>query len=480
MKIDDKLLLENSTNLSVLYVENDSSLKEHTIKLLSKFFTSIDLAEDGVVGYGKYKTYFNETNTNYDMVITNIHMPNMDGIHMCQKIGQIDPEQVIVFINTDNEVEYLNHAIELGIHGFLTKPINITTLKHVLYKVTQKISDKKLIQNHYEQIEELNMLNINKKDASQFTSSKDIIEELEYDKEKISRLWTEKELVRERLASHFIDTEFFRSHYAIKVIEYFLGVIKEENHPGNCPVIFIMLDFFKNKHLPLKDIFIICVTFKNIVLAYIFNRFSFNNLLFHDISMILDANFEGVIIDYLKIPYSNKSTQLEQKNNEEMQLATHEVENTIYTEYVLEHDIYELQDLEEDIDTLAISVTESASSLVTHLNDLGQLINRYGKILSNYPIFSELGTCILKLGTNFSFNAQLLFDDNVKMSNIAVLLEGFVNDLIMWRKEIFENNIANPYFLNQSFFSNVDTIIMYIEHDDSMVSSEEDLDDMFF
>ena len=65
------------------------------------------------------------------------------------------------------------------------------------------------------------------------------------------------------------------------------------------------------------------------------------------------------------------------------------------------------------------------------------------------------------------------------MSNITALIEGFVNDLIVWRKEIFENNIENPYFLDKSFFSNVDTIIMFIEYDENTAVAD-DLDDMFF
>ena len=147
---------------------------------------------------------------------------------------------------------------------------------------------------------------------------------------------------------------------------------------------------------------------------------------------------------------------------------------------MLEHDIYELEDLEDDIDSLAISVTESSQVLLDDFISLGNFILRYGNILSNYPIFTELGNYIAKLGINFTKNAQLLFDDKARMMNIAALIEGFVNDLIVWRREVFDNNIINPHFLNQSFFSNVDTIIMFIEYDESAVVEEEDFDDMFF
>jgi hypothetical protein len=66
------------------------------------------------------------------------------------------------------------------------------------------------------------------------------------------------------------------------------------------------------------------------------------------------------------------------------------------------------------------------------------------------------------------------------MYNIASLIEGFVNDLIIWRREVFEHNIEDPHFLNQSFFSNVDTIIMLIEYDESASAQDADLEDLFF
>ena len=323
------------------------------------------------------------------------------------------------------------------------------------------------------------MLSINQIDARELDYAKDILIDLETNKEKISRLWTDKKTVQERLKSHSIDVEYFRSHYGIKVIEYFLSVIRGDNEAGNCPVIFIMLDFFKHKNLPLEDIFMVCVLFKNTLTAYLLERYTYNNKLFEDISYILDKNFEGVIINYLDLKYTpiiDISSVEVQAIEEDKTPVTEEMN---YTEYVLENDVYELQDLEEDIDSLAIAVTMNSSITQDNCQNLGAKINRYGVILCNYPIFSALGVSISKLGANLIDNSQLLVDDRARMSNITALIEGFVNDLIVWRKEIFENNIENPYFLDKSFFSNVDTIIMFIEYDENTAVAD-DLDDMFF
>jgi len=145
-----------------------------------------------------------------------------------------------------------------------------------------------------------------------------------------------------------------------------------------------------------------------------------------------------------------------------------------YCDYVFEHDIYELQDLETEIENMAITVTMNTQKNLNDFLFLGEKVSRYGSLLMSYPIFKDLGNYIFKLGNSFSDNAELLFEDNERMSNISILIEGFVNDLMMWRREVFENNIADSNFLNASFFSNVDTIIQYIEYDES---AEVSLDD---
>ena len=468
MEIDNKLILENSRDLNVLYVEDDETLRTSVEKLLQNFFINIDIAVDGEDGY---KKYLEKIQTPYDIVFTDINMPKMSGLDMCEKIKKLNFEQKIVLITAFDEPEYLHAAIKFGVNGFLTKPLDGQKLKEIVYLTSKSISDSKLLKTYYKMLEDANMLTIDMKDSSSFNSSNDILDDLEKNKEKISLLWSNTEEVGDILKKHTIDTEYFRTHYGIKVIEYFLDVIKGESEIGNCPVIMTMIDFFKHKDLPLKDIFMICVHFKNTITAYIFNNYSFNRKLYDDISIILDRNFEGVIVNYLKVKGISKSESkvvIPEKKEDRYEIT----EDIDYNDYVLENDIYELQDLEQDIDSLAISVTMS-NSTSDECRKLANLIKRYGEILNNYPIFAKLGESIVKLGLNLSDNSELLINDEQKMSNITALIECFVNDLIIWRKEIFENNIKDYHFLDSSFFSNVDTIIMFIEYDDTADESED-------
>jgi len=480
MKIDNKLILENSKSLNILYVEDDDILKKTTSKLLSNYFNSVDTASDGEKGYNKYKSYYENTQKYYDIVIADINMPNMNGIEMAKKIKSDYIDQEIIFITAHNEPSFLHEAIEIGVKAFLTKPIEVEDLQKVLYHSSLAVTDRGLVDQHYKQIEEENTLGIGLKNATSFQSAKDILEDLKKEKENISFQWVETKIVTDTLDVYQIDVEYFRSHYGIKVIEYFLNVIDGKKEIGNCPVLMDLLEFFKHKNLRLEDIFIMCVQFKNKVSSYVFSNYSFKQELFDDISLILDKNFEGVIINYMIMKgYTKKKIEKVIVKKDLIEEADKK-EEIDYSDYVLEADLYELEDLEEEIDSLAISVTESSRAKVENFVQLGDDISRYGFILTNYPLFSDLGECIVKLGDNFLQNAQLLYDDKEKMSNITVLIESFVNDLIVWRKEIFINNIEDAHFLDASFISNVDTIIMFIEYDDSAEVNDDEGEFEFF
>ena len=152
-----KLMLEYTKDLRVLYVEDDLDLLETTSELLENYFYSVDIASDGKDGLKQYLAYEKENASSYDLVITDINMPNMDGLEMSESILVKNSMQSIIVISAHNEINYLIKSIDLGINGFLTKPINQESLVKTLYKVSQAISDHKFVESHVDMMEDLNM-----------------------------------------------------------------------------------------------------------------------------------------------------------------------------------------------------------------------------------------------------------------------------------------------------------------------------------
>jgi len=107
----------NKLDISVLLVEDDRLSKVLYSNFLSKIVEKVYLAKNGVEGIEQ----FNEFQP--DLVLSDIKMPKMDGLEMAKKIREIDESVKIILVSGHQETDYFIKSIELGIAGYLLKPI---------------------------------------------------------------------------------------------------------------------------------------------------------------------------------------------------------------------------------------------------------------------------------------------------------------------------------------------------------------------
>ncbi len=127
--MDDTLL----NTISILYVEDDSHIREEMVEVLEDECRNLYVATNGQEGLELFEA------KRPDIVVTDIRMPQMDGLQMSRKILALDPDTPIVISSAFNESEYLLEAIKLGIHYYLLKPINLKELFETLQGVAQTI-----------------------------------------------------------------------------------------------------------------------------------------------------------------------------------------------------------------------------------------------------------------------------------------------------------------------------------------------------
>ena len=151
-----KKTLEYTKKLNVLYVEDDTRILKTTAELFGNFFNSVDIAEDGQMGLDKYLAHYEENQEHYDLVITDVNMPGLTGTEMSEKILSVNPVQSIVIITAHNEIEYLSKAIELGINGFLTKPLSNEKLFKIFHKISFDIHNAKIASSYVQTLENKN------------------------------------------------------------------------------------------------------------------------------------------------------------------------------------------------------------------------------------------------------------------------------------------------------------------------------------
>lgn len=140
--MDVSLLLKYSKDVRVLYVEDDDNLRESTASLFENFFLSVTTAIDGENGLELYKQSAN-TDEAFDLIITDIDMPKLNGIDMSKEILKDKPLMDVIFITAHDEKKYSQDADELGIKNLITKPINFDKLCNSIYEVCKTVVEKK-------------------------------------------------------------------------------------------------------------------------------------------------------------------------------------------------------------------------------------------------------------------------------------------------------------------------------------------------
>ena len=154
--IDFKEVYKYTKDLNVLYAEDEDMLREENIDAFEDFFKIIDGAVDGRNGLEKYKKFYEENGFYYDIVITDLNMPNIDGHKFIDEIYKINKEQNIIIISAYNESNRLIRLIEQGIDSFILKPIKTEYLLRVFYKISKNIANDKLAKEHLRVIEVFN------------------------------------------------------------------------------------------------------------------------------------------------------------------------------------------------------------------------------------------------------------------------------------------------------------------------------------
>jgi|WetSurMetagenome_2_1015567.scaffolds.fasta_scaffold01005_2 two-component system, NtrC family, response regulator AtoC len=77
-----------------------------------------------------------------DVVILDIGLQDMSGIHLLPQIKSLSPETIVIVISASEDTAMINRARELGAVDYLVKPIDAKALKSALQKVVQRRNSK--------------------------------------------------------------------------------------------------------------------------------------------------------------------------------------------------------------------------------------------------------------------------------------------------------------------------------------------------
>ena len=116
---------------SILTVDDSPSLRMAIKIALTGAGYAVTEAGDGVEGLNK------ATSTHFDMIVTDLNMPNMDGLTMIEELRK-SPAQAgvpIIFLTTESDADMKQRAKAAGATGWLVKPF----VPDQLVKVARKV-----------------------------------------------------------------------------------------------------------------------------------------------------------------------------------------------------------------------------------------------------------------------------------------------------------------------------------------------------
>ena len=117
----------------ILVVDDSQSIREMISITLEKEGYKVVRAHDG---FSALDALGEKT---FDLILTDLHMPGMDGVELIRKVRQLESCMCIpiLFLTTESQISYKEEARKVGATGWIIKPILPDKLLAAVSKVCQ-------------------------------------------------------------------------------------------------------------------------------------------------------------------------------------------------------------------------------------------------------------------------------------------------------------------------------------------------------
>lgn len=116
----------------ILVVDDDETQRHMLRKILLREGYDVEMAESGHDALKKFNS------TLADVVVTDIRMPDMDGLQLFHEIRRIDHSASVILITAYGSIQSAVQAMAEGAEYYLTKPVDVEHLKVLIKKAVEK------------------------------------------------------------------------------------------------------------------------------------------------------------------------------------------------------------------------------------------------------------------------------------------------------------------------------------------------------
>lgn len=127
----------NDLKMKILVVDDFATMRRIVKNILRQLgFENVDEAEDGQQAYGKLKT------GNYQFLVTDWNMPNLDGLGLLQKIRSDDElrKLPVLMVTAEQDKEKVVEAIKAGVNSYIVKPFTAEVMKEKMERIFRNVA----------------------------------------------------------------------------------------------------------------------------------------------------------------------------------------------------------------------------------------------------------------------------------------------------------------------------------------------------
>ena len=107
---------------SILIVEDEAAIRAGLVDVFIYHGFDVDFSEDGAEGLEKALT------GDYDLIILDVMLPNMNGFNICKEIRAVDKNQPIIMLTAKTGDEDIILGLSLGADDYVAKPFSVAQL----------------------------------------------------------------------------------------------------------------------------------------------------------------------------------------------------------------------------------------------------------------------------------------------------------------------------------------------------------------
>jgi DNA-binding NtrC family response regulator len=117
---------------SILFIEDEPTV----LKMMTMMITKLGFKIQAMSSPLQALELFRKNPERFDLVITDLTMPEMTGIELARELHKTTPQlPVILMTGYEKDIEHSNHLSHYGISQFLKKPVTMTQMATTINEV---------------------------------------------------------------------------------------------------------------------------------------------------------------------------------------------------------------------------------------------------------------------------------------------------------------------------------------------------------